>query len=111
MDSSDALLIASVAIAGLALIAAALPWRRMIRQGPGLPIWAFLRRQRITRGDAADSVGAQAVKHAELACAICSSREICRVRLAASPDAVPPENCPNAPLLDGFGIGVEKARR
>jgi uncharacterized ferredoxin-like protein len=83
----------------------------MIRQGPGLPLWEFLRRERITRSDAADSISAKAMMQAELACAVCGSRQECRARLAASREAVPPAHCPNAPLLDDFGIGVEKARQ
>ena len=108
---NDALLIALGAIAGMGLIAAALPWRRMLRQGPGLPLWQFLRREGITRSDVKDSISAKSVKQAELACAVCGSKEICRVHLATGPDAMPPANCPNAPLFDNFGIGVDKARQ
>jgi hypothetical protein len=111
MDSNGLLLIGLVAVAGVALFAIAVPWRRMLRHAPRLPLWEFLRREGIARGDAADTINAQAMKQAELGCAVCGSRELCLVRLAAGGEAVPPANCPNAPLFRDFGIGVEKTRQ
>jgi hypothetical protein len=44
-------------------------------------------------------------------CTVCGSREECRARLAMGGDAIAPANCPNAHLLDAFGVGVDGARK
>ena len=110
MDTSELIVIAIVAALGAVLLVIAVRWRRMVAESPGLPLWGFLRREGITRDDAANAVSAKAVMQAELACSVCGSRAECRARLAAGSDAVPPANCPNAPLYDDFGIAVDKAR-
>jgi hypothetical protein len=109
MDAGETLLIGSGVALGVLLVVVALRWRRVAREGPALPLWGFLRHEGITRGDAADNTSATAVMQAELSCSVCSSRAECRARLATRRDAVPPANCPNAVLLDDFGIAVEKS--
>ena len=74
MDTNEMIVAVLGAVTGVVLIAIALRWRRMIVEGPGLPLWRFLRRDGIARDDAA-----------------------------------PPANCPNARLLEEFGIGVDSA--
>jgi hypothetical protein len=110
MDNNETLLIALGATIGVVLIVIAFVWRRMIDGGPGLPLWRFLRHDGISRDDAANFVSRDVVKHAELACTVCGSREECRARLAAGDGAVPPANCPNARLLDNFGVGIDRIR-
>ena len=110
MDTSEIIVAALVVVGAVVLVVIALRWRRAIAEGPGLPLWGFLRRQGITRDDAADNVTAKAVMQAELGCAVCGSRAQCRARLAAGDDAVPPANCPNAPLFEDFGVAVGKDR-
>ena len=111
MDGNEVLVAALGAVCAVVLVVVALAWRRMIARAPELPIWRFLRRAGITRDDAADTLSAQAVMQAELGCTVCGNRESCRARLAAGGDAVPPANCPNAPLFDDFGIAVEQIRK
>jgi hypothetical protein len=111
MGTSELLVIAIGAALGVVLVVVALRWRRVAKEGPALPLWGFLRREGITPGDAADNTSATALMHAEMSCSVCGSRTECRARLAAGGDAVPPPNCPNAVLLEDFGIAVEKARR
>jgi hypothetical protein len=110
MHGNETLVAALGAVIGVVSLAIAVLWRRMIVGGPGLPLWRFLSREGIARDDAADFVSRDAIKHGELVCTICGSREECRVRLAAGDGAVPPANCPNAPLLDKFGVGVDQSR-
>jgi hypothetical protein len=109
MDADEALIAALGAVLGIALVAVALRWRRMWAESPGLPLWRFLRREGIARDDAADHASAKALMQAELACSVCGSRAECRARLAAGGGAVPPDNCPNAPLFEDFGIQAGKA--
>ena len=108
MDANELLAVVLAAVLAAVLVAVGLRWRRTLREGPGLPIWGFMRREGITRGDAADNTSATAIKHAELSCSVCGSRAECRARLAAGAGAVPPPNCPNAVLFNDFGIAVEK---
>lgn len=111
MDTSELVVAVLVVVGAIVLVVIALRWRGMIAEGPGLPLWRFLRREGITRDDAADNISAKTMMRAELGCAVCGSRAECRARLAAGGDAVPPANCPNAPLLEDFGIAVDKARK
>jgi uncharacterized ferredoxin-like protein len=111
MDTNEMIVAALVVAGAIVLVVIALRWRSMIAEGPGLPLWRFLRREGITRDDAADNISAKTMMRAELGCAVCGSREECRARLAAGNDAVPPANCPNAPLFEDFGVAVGKARK
>jgi hypothetical protein len=111
MDTNELIVATLGAVIGMALIVIAFRWRSMIKGGPGLPLWGFLRRDGIPRDDAADFVSRDAIKHGEMLCTVCGSREECRARLAAGGDAIPPANCPNARLLDAFGVGVDSARK
>ncbi len=109
MDTNEMIVAVLGAVTGVVLIAIALRWRRMIVEGPGLPLWRFLRRDGIARDDAADFVSRDAIKHGEMLCTVCGSKEECRARLAAGGDTAPPANCPNARLLEEFGVGVDSA--
>jgi hypothetical protein len=111
MEPSETLVAALVVLGGILLIVIALRWRSALRAAPDLPLWRFLRREGIRRDDAADNVSAKALMQAELGCAVCGSRAECRARLAAGGAAVPPADCPNAPLFKDFGISVGKARQ
>ena len=111
MDTSEMIVAALGAVVAVVLVVIAFRWRKMIAAGPGLPLWRFLRREGITRDDAADNISAKTMMRAELGCAVCGSRQECHARLAAGGDAVPPANCPNAPLFEDFGIAVDKARK
>ena len=110
MHWNEAFVVALIAISAVLLLATAITWRRMARENPGLPIWRFLRREGITRDDAADTLSGKAVMQAELSCAVCSSREECRARLAVRGAALAPANCPNARLFDEFGLRVDQTR-
>jgi hypothetical protein len=110
MDTNEMLIVALGAVCATVLVVIAIVWRRMITGGSGLPLWGFLRREGIARDDAADFVSRDAIKHGEMLCTVCGSREECRARLAAG-NVVAPENCPNARLLDAFGVGVDSARK
>jgi hypothetical protein len=110
MDTSELVVTAIVAALGAVLLVIALRWRRMIAEGPGLPLWRFLRREGITRDDAADAVSAKAVKQAELACSVCGSRQECRGQLLTGKTAVPPANCPNRRLFREFGLWAGRQR-
>lgn len=110
MHWNETLVVALVATSGVLLLATAVAWRRMVTENPGLPIWRFLRREGISRDDAADTLSGKAVMQAELSCAVCGSREECRARLAVRGAAVPPANCPNARLFDEFGLRVAQTR-
>lgn len=61
--------------------------------GEGLPVLAFLRRNRPRAGG-----GEKALLQAELRCVVCGERAACRLRLAAG-ESLPPEGCPNAALF------------
>lgn len=93
-NSVVALMLAA-ALGGL-LLGVALIWRRFLREAPSLPVWRFVRRIGLTRGDAEEAAGAQALKDAELRCALCAGRPQCVKRLAAGGRGVPLEHCPNA---------------
>lgn len=111
MDANELTAAVLGAVLAAVLLAVGLRWRRTFREGSGLPIWGFMRLEGITRDDAADNTSVTAVMHAELSCSVCGSRAECRARLAAGGGAVPPPNCPNAVILNDFGIAVEKARQ
>ena len=110
MNWNEVLAIALVATSGVLLLAAAIAWRPMIRQNPGLPFWQFLRREGILPDDAADTVNAKALNHAELACTLCGSRQECRGQLSTGGTAVPPANCPTRRLFREFGLWVGRPR-
>ena len=110
MDANETLVAALVAMLGMSLIVIAVVWRRMVRENPGLPFWQFLRREGILPDDAAHTVSAKAVKHAELACTLCGSRQECRGQLTTGGTAVPPANCPNARLFREFGLWAGRTR-
>ena len=111
MDTNEMLVAALAAVGGIVLIVIALRWRSALAEAPGLPLWHFLRREGITRDDAADNVSAKALMQAELGCSVCGSRAECRARLSAGGATVPPANCPNAPLFEDFGIAAGKPRK
>ncbi len=110
MHWNETLVVALVATSAVLLLATAIAWRRMLRENPGLPIWRFLRREGITRDDAADTLSGKALMQAHLSCTVCDSREECRARLAARSAAVPPANCPNVRFFDEFGLRVDQTR-
>jgi hypothetical protein len=111
MEQNETFVVALGAILGVLLIAIAVLWRRMIVKNPGLPMWRFLRREGITRADAANTVSGKTVKQAELSCSVCGSREECLARLAAGNATLPPANCSNARLFDYFGLRVDQTRK
>ena len=112
MDVEDSLLVALGVFLGALLFVIAVLWRRVMEEGPNLPLWGFLRRNTVTRNDVADMTSAQAVMDAELACSVCGSSKECRGRLAPGSAAlIPPENCPNARLFRDFGVAVNQPRK
>ena len=108
---NDTLALALLAISCVLMAVVAHAWRRLSNARPDLPIWRFLRRAGILPEDAGNAATAKALQQAEIACAICGSREECRERLARSTAAVPPANCPNRRLFGQFGVEVDQARR
>ena len=110
MDTNEMIVAVLGAVTGVVLIAIALSWRRMIVEGPGLPLWRFLRRDGIARDDAANFVSRDAIKHGEMLCTVCGSRQECRGQLTTGGTAVPPANCPNARLFREFGLWAGRTR-
>ena len=110
MNWNEVLTIALVATSGVLVLGTAIAWRRMIRQNPGLPIWRFLRREGITRDDAANAISARTAMQAELRCAVCGGKTQCLQRLAAGDAAAPPAHCPNVRFFDAFGLRVDQTR-
>ena len=108
---NETLALALLAVSGVLMAVVAFAWRRLSNAMPDLPIWRYLRRAGILPEDAANAVTAKALQQAEIACAICGSKEECRERLARSADAVPPANCPNRRLFGKFGVEVDQDRR
>lgn len=90
------LLMAGSAILG-ALVAILPGWRRVMAGGRNVPLWKFLARYGLQRGDLEAALGARAAADAELRCALCGARMECLERLAA--DRGPVAHCPNLTLL------------
>ena len=90
------LLMVGSAILG-ALVAILPDWRRVMVGGRNVPLWKFLARYGLNRGDLEASLGTRAAADAELRCAVCGARAECVERLAA--DRGPVAHCPNMALL------------
>lgn len=90
------LLMAGSAILG-ALVVILPGWRRAMAGGQGVPLWKFLARYGLNRGDLETRLGSHAAADAELRCAVCGARMECLDRLAA--DRGPVAHCPNLALL------------
>ncbi len=94
MDEALVLLLAA-GVAG-ALLAILPEWRRLWRDAAGLPVNRFLSRRALQtemRSDAPDE------HDAEIRCALCGSRALCRSLLARGATS-PAAGCPNARLFE-----------
>ncbi len=96
-----------LAAAVVAVLIGTLPdWRRFAHEGWDLPIWGFLWRGGLTRGDIELRLGVRAARQAELRCAACGARAQCE-RVLAEGGSAPAGQCPNGYLLRASGIGAQ----